>query len=262
MASEEEINDACSLLETDVLRHIVALKMIRAHGPESEIVVRRAGPEWGALALLPVRCVQWDRRNYAGVEYSAFVDGSGPEAALGMLDAIPRAKVVVKSAVPEVGRELFRRGATHTVSILSFTAEAEGAAPASPLPEVEVAETLDGESKELFVENGYEPEELERLFFHGARRFFIREGGRAVAACFVYENYKSVWEVGGVRTVPDRRGRGLAKQAVAGALGFLCAAGRVPRYQTVAGNAASVALARSLGLALFLTQEHYVWERP
>ncbi|MBN2354407.1 MAG: GNAT family N-acetyltransferase [Spirochaetales bacterium] len=260
MASEKEINDACSLLETDVLRHIVALKMIGLYGRESGIVVRRDGPEWGVLALLPVRRVQWDRRNYAGVEYSAFVDGSRPGSTLAMLDAIPRAKVVVKSAEPEVGRELIRRGATHAVSILSFTTDPEGAVPASS-PDVEIRESLDDESAQLFAENGYESEELVKHFKNGARRFSIREAERTVAACFVFENYKTVWEVGGVRTVPDRRGRGLAKKTASAALRFLSDEGLAPRYQTVSDNTASVALARSLGLALFLTQEHYVWER-
>jgi ribosomal protein S18 acetylase RimI-like enzyme len=260
MATETEINEACSLLETDVLRHLVALKMLHLHGRESELTVRRSGADWGVITRLPVAAAPWDRKNYPTASESVIVDGSRPEPAIEMLALAPRAVIVVKTGEPAVGRALAERGAERRLSLLSFTRGPDTRLPAAAA-EVERSDVLDGESARLFGENGYLPAELEGHFARGARRFTVREGGRIASLCFVYQNYGRVWEIAGVYTPPECRGRGLAKKTVGAALAYLAESGLTPRYQVVESNWASIAVARSLGLEHFLTQGHFLWDR-
>jgi RimJ/RimL family protein N-acetyltransferase len=100
--------------------------------------------------------------------------------------------------------------------------------------------------------------ELAQYFRNGAKWFGIEEGGRLASACFVFENYRQVWEVAGVNAHPDFRRRGLAKRVVEAALVYLVRSGLVPRYQAIWDNQPSLALAKSCGLTEFLRMEHYL----
>jgi predicted GNAT family acetyltransferase len=91
------------------------------------------------------------------------------------------------------------------------------------------------------------------------------ESGRAFACvlddasvCLVHENWGPVWEVGGVVTAPAHRRKGLGTRVVRTALAQLSERGLKPRYQVEEHNAASIALARSVGLAPFVTITHYL----
>jgi hypothetical protein len=63
--------------------------------------------------------------------------------------------------------------------------------------------------------------------------------------------------VGGVVTALSHRRRGLAARVVRSALAELSERALIPRYQVEAHNKASIGLARSVGLAPFLTIVHY-----
>lgn len=82
--------------------------------------------------------------------------------------------------------------------------------------------------------------------------------GMAVSACFAVENHGAVWEAGGVVTAAGHRRRGLAARVVRTALAELGKRGLAPRYQVEEHNTASIALARSVGLAPFATIAHYI----
>jgi predicted GNAT family acetyltransferase len=86
----------------------------------------------------------------------------------------------------------------------------------------------------------------------------LEEGGDTASVCLVYENWGPVWEVGGVVTAPEHRRKGLGARVVRTALATLGERGLTPRYQVEEHNAASTALARSVGLAPFVTITHYL----
>jgi ribosomal protein S18 acetylase RimI-like enzyme len=67
-----------------------------------------------------------------------------------------------------------------------------------------------------------------------------------------------MWEVGGVVTAPGHRRKGLGARVVRTALSEVGRRGLKPRYQVEEHNVASIALARSVGLAPFLTIAHYL----
>ena len=80
---------------------------------------------------------------------------------------------------------------------------------------------------------------------------------RGKSACFAFENYGPVWEVGGVVTASAHRQRGLGARVVRTALAELARRELAPRYQVEEHNTASIALARSVGLVPFVTITHY-----
>ena len=60
--------------------------------------------------------------------------------------------------------------------------------------EVTQSNRLTPQVEELIKENGYESEELLRLFANGAEWFGVKIDDRIVSVCFVFQNYGSVWK--------------------------------------------------------------------
>jgi GNAT superfamily N-acetyltransferase len=251
-----------ALLETDLLAHIVALKFLKLCEQDADVTLCREGKDWAMVARIPITVAPWDRTHYPEAAASVLVEASRPELVSGLLDRLPREKMVVKTGEPAVGRELEARGAKLQASILSFTNGPDTPSPAPAVaPEVKGADSLDADAVRMFGYNGYEPGDLGNYFRNGACRFWIDGDAGPAAACFVFRNYGPVWEIGGVYTEPDYRGRGFAKKLAAAALATLLDRGFRPRYQTTAMNTASLAVARSLGLKQFLRQEHWLWDK-
>jgi RimJ/RimL family protein N-acetyltransferase len=106
--------------------------------------------------------------------------------------------------------------------------------------------------------NGYEPQELSRYFSAGALWFGVQEKSRFLSVCFIYQNHDRVWEIAGVYTDPNFRGKGLEKKVVTASLQYLLSGHLIPRYQAKWDNIASIRLAKSLGLVEFLKVSNYL----
>jgi GNAT superfamily N-acetyltransferase len=120
----------------------------------------------------------------------------------------------------------------------------------------------------MFAEQGHSAEWLGPLLQSGrAFTCVLEQSGEALSACFAFQVDGAVWEVGGVYTHPDERGKRLAFRVVQSALGELARRGHVPRYQVAEDNTASIRLAETLGMTRYLTLTHYLsqsraaWER-
>ena len=110
----------------------------------------------------------------------------------------------------------------------------------------------------MFESQGHDRAWLKPLLREGkAFACVAKRDGDAVSACLAFENYGPVWEVGGVVTTPAHRRHGLGTRVVRTALAELADRGLAPRYQVEEHNTASIGLARSAGLAPFLTIVHY-----
>ena len=79
-----------------------------------------------------------------------------------------------------------------------------------------------------------------------------------VATCFAYPNFSSVYEIGGVYTIPSERRKGYARLLVETALHRLALRQCIPRYQAHEDNYGSIKLAEALGLQHFVTMEHWL----
>ncbi len=258
MASSSEIDRACRLLEEDTLRNVVTLKMLNSYGPSMDLTFFEAADRWALLSLLPTRVSEWDRKAYPDTRVIAFADGNADSLKLQALAHLPKGRIVVKTGDPLLKETLERLpDVTRTTSYRSFTSG--GVRSRDPGQVTLASESTRSEAAgELFQRNGYEPDELDRYFRNGARWFGAREAGELASVCFVYQNYKAVWEIAGVYTVQDYRKRGLGKAVVEAAVRYLEGEGRTPRYQARWDNEASLALARSSGLVEFLRVDHFL----
>jgi hypothetical protein len=83
----------------------------------------------------------------------------------------------------------------------------------------------------------------------------VVERGRATSVCRSVRITSSAHEAG-VETLPDYRGKGYAKEAVAGWAHSVRSIGAIPLYSTTWENTASQAVARKLKLALYGADFH------
>jgi ribosomal protein S18 acetylase RimI-like enzyme len=199
----------------------------------------------------------YDRETYPGAALVAFIVSDHPDLTSALLPHLPRGVgIVFKLAseadlVPVAARFPVQR----RTALLSFTSNE----PFSPLPDVGVT-TAPGEATlRLFESQGHPRAWLEPLLRAGkAFACVLARDGMPAAACFAFAIHDSIWEIGGVVTVPEQRRRGHGALVVRAALAELSQRGLTPRYQVEEGNAASIALARSVGLTPFATVTHYL----
>jgi GNAT superfamily N-acetyltransferase len=260
-AANSDHRRALALLRSDPLRHIVTLKMIHVGGAAIECRLREDKDGWGLLSLFSTRVFEYDQQTYPDRDWVALIDGTSALAKSKLLDELPRGALVVKTYDPAIKEFLVRAHLAAPVrSFVSFTSP-PGSPRRSPAPAIVESAKLEPAVAAMFAANGYVDIELARHFADGARWFGIAQAGRVVSACFVFRNFETVWEIGGVFTQPDRRRQGLARQVVAAALDYLHQSRRLPRYQVRTDNLASIDLAKAAGLTEFLRMDHYLVDR-
>lgn len=269
------------LLEQDTFRNLVTLKMFNAYAASMTFDLRQDGDDWALLSLLPVHVSEWDRKTYPRCQCVAFINGNNDGKKLELLECLPKGDLVVKTADKVVQEALARtRSAKKVLAFHSFTRsaglslqQATRGADFSPLQQSALANpgpkqaeacapfqshAHDERAWAMFRANGYEDSELERHFKNCAQWFGIERAGELASACFVFQNYKHIWEIAGVYTQPAFRRQGLARANVLAALKYLADSTLVARYQARSDNAPSLELARACGLEEFLRMEHFV----
>jgi hypothetical protein len=253
-----DIDKAKRLLETDLLRNIVTLKMINSFSSSMTLKLLERKQKWALLSLLPTEMSEWDKKRYPNAKHIAFLDGNDLGYKRRLWREMPRTEIVFKTGDPDLKEVLRRTPRVSKVdSFVSFT-KRTNLLIASKDTEVKRSDQLTPQVEELIKENGYESEELNRCFANGAEWFGIENDGQIVSACFVYQNYGSVWEIAGVYTVPLFRKLGLAKRTVVASLYHLQLCGFIPRYQVRWNNGPSIQLALSIGLEEFLRFDHFL----
>ncbi len=272
MNTETNLQEACAFLQTavlstaNVLRYIVPLKMLANYEKHITARLLRDQQGWALMLTLPTSVLEWDRKVYPDSEFVLFIDGTHAEFKLLLLEQIPATPVIVKTSDEVVKDALDNHPkATKVCSFISFTAPAApstggllvGRAPLATSMTVQHSHELSDEVVRLFENNGYELDELSRYFLRGAQWFGVRVNEQMVSACFIFENYPSVWEIAGVYTLPAYRCMGFARNTVASASNFLLESGLTLRYQVKWDNEPSIRLAQQSGLIEFLRLDHY-----
>ncbi len=252
-----------TFLEQDVLRHVVHLKMFHAYPDAIQCHYYEDGTSAGVLLLLPTQASPFDARTYPSTRYVVLPSAADQVAAHALVAHIPMDCDLVFKLIDGQSRAAIEEwfDLKRTWAYLSYTS-CEGALFA-PALRVQVSAQLDERSMPLYAENGYSLEEMQVYFSSGARSFTIHEGQEVASTCFVFPNFREVWEIAGVHTVPSWRGHGCARQVVETALSALLREERIPRYQVREDNRPSIRLAEAVGLEKFLTTEHFVgkWTR-
>lgn len=259
MIATESRHQIIDALARDPLRHVVLLKYLMAY-PGHTTARRVTGPQGAAtLVAMETEASGYDLKTYPETKIVAFIESDHPDLTAGLIASLPRdAGIVFKLSRPEdVAVVASRFAVARRRGFVSFTAGDSYA----PEPDIRVT-TAPGEAAyRLFAMQDHARDWLEPLLTAGtAFACVLERDGRPLSACFAFQNYGPVWEIGGVVTDPDHRRNGYAGRAVRAALAELGRRGLLPRYQVEDSNAASIGLARSIGLRPFMTLAHYVHE--
>lgn len=249
------------LLERDMLTNVSLLKMIQSYPGLIECRFIEKGGHSGALLLLPTTALPYDRLTYPDADYAVFLDCTDVELIPELLPYIPAgSRVIFKLQRPSYARKLAEWcNLQKARSFYSYTSLS--GATGSIDPHVVISGNAEANAMPLWLDNGYEEEEIRSYFQNGASSFTMYEDGLPVSSCLVFQNYKRIWEIGAVHTRAEWRGRGLAKRVVGAAVFHLKSRELMPRYQVLETNRASIRLAESAGLIRFVELSHYIARR-
>lgn len=250
----DDLTDQLTVLRRDPLKHAVILKYLMAT-PGAQLHQVTRGARSASLLLIDPKLSSYDRRTYPEATSAVLIASDDPVLTRQLMPFVPRGERTFFRLATEADRAvvaetfaLERRNA-----FLSFTGPGPGGSDAAIEADPETA------PYDLFAEQDHDPAWVDGLIRAGrAFTSTIRESGGAIAACFAFELDTAIWEVGGVYTRLEHRGRRLAYRAVAAALSELARRGLISRYQVGETNGPSIGLARSLGMRQFLTLTHYM----
>jgi predicted GNAT family acetyltransferase len=246
---------AIERLERDPLRNIVLLKHLEAYGAHCQVHQVADASGEATLVLLETAASAYDRRTYPSATYVAFISSDHPDLTRQLLACVPDHVGVVFKLGSDADCDVVasRMPVTQTTRVLSFTSaslfHADASARVTQAPADSVLELFE-------TEKHARSWLLPLLQADTAFACALEHDGHAAAVCFAFENYKRVWEIGGVVTPVALRGRGLASRVVRTALAEIDRRGLIPRYQAHDDNIASIALAKSIRLQHFLTITH------
>jgi GNAT superfamily N-acetyltransferase len=259
---DDQMRSALAFLERDMLRNVVALKMLAAYPDAIQVHYHENGVGAGALLLLPTRVSAFDRQTYPSTEYVVLLDTTDPEIGRRLLGRVPTGRPLVFKLTSTSDREVVARRfrLRRATAYISYTAAPDSSFAASD--EVTVSNQVDPRCFDLHAAQGYTREELQKFFSTGqALSFALYQRDTPVAACFSYPNFGPVYEIGGVYTLPQARRQGYARKLVETVLHVLIRRGERPRYVVHELNQPSIRLAQALGLVPFVTIEHWLSER-
>lgn len=251
------MNDVTAMLARDPLRNIVLLKHLDAYPNHTQAHHIASGSQTATLVLLETTASAYDRRTYPTAAYAALIASDHPRLTRELIKLIPRGVGIVFKLASDADRDVLASEfpLERTTSVLSFTT-----GPRAMRDEhVRLTREPSGAMFELFESQDHGRDWLIPLL-ESDRAFACILGPceRPLAACFAFENYGPVWEIGGVCTPPEFRGQGFASRVVRTAVAQLESASLMPRYQVHEENKPSIRLAESLGLRPFLTITHFL----
>lgn len=253
-------SEMVEVLRRDPLRNIVLLKLLIASPEGATLHQVVDGEDAASLLIVDHRFSQFDRDAYPEAANSVILSSNRADLSRQLLALVPDDSVLIFKLMSEADRALVAESyrLTRRTAYHSFTSELHSAPPSPAV----IRRKADELPYSLFATQGHQETWLRSLLERGhAFAATLCVGDQVVSACLAFQIDASVWEVGGVYTLPAFRGRGLARHVVAKALDELRRQALLPRYQVAEDNSASIHLARSVGLAPYMTLTHYRGDR-
>jgi ribosomal protein S18 acetylase RimI-like enzyme len=244
----------------DPLGNVVLLKHLAAF-PRNTRAFQRLSPAGAAtLVLLDTAASEYDRKTYPTATHAALIRSEDVALTEALLSELPAAGGIVFKLSGSTDYDLVQRHypLARKTSFLSFASPERVPGHDSVL----VAESATDAMYGLYRTQDHARDWLAPLLASGrAFTCMIGSGNEPLSVCFAFESYGNVWEIGGVVTRPEQRGRGLGSRVVGAALGELARRGLIARYQVHEENTASIRLAESLAMKPLLRLSHYLHER-
>lgn len=232
-----------TLLVQDPVNNVMALKFLSLLGDRSEGGCLERGGLWATWFHYPPSLFPFDAQTYGGRSQIVYWNANDAKLAAESVVHLPVGGLVKVSTDPCL--TLARERWPLANAFLWYSSSHPVAAGN---PTVEAYSVVVEDLVALSEENGYSRQALAEQQSRGCRWFIARWNGVPEALCYVQPNFGDIWEVSGVITRERARGRGLAKAVVAAAVNDLIGRGLTPRYFVHDQNAASLGVARSLGL--------------
>lgn len=246
-------------LERELLRNIVLLKHLEAFPDHTTVHRVERDQNAATLVLLEVAASAYDQRTYPSARHAALISSDRPDLTGELLNAVPQDEGVVFKLSSDADRDVVAARFPHlqrTTAVLSFT----GVSGFVHDEQVRVT-TAPCETMYAFFESQKHGRNWLEPLLRTGRAFtcVIERDGQPLSVCFAFENYRKVWEVGGLFTPPEARGHGYAARVVRTALAELGKRGLIPRYQVHDDNVPSIRLAESIGMKRFLEITHFLY---
>lgn len=258
------IRDKAEIIErlgTDPLANVVLLKHLQAFPRHTQAFQRLSSAGMATLVLLDTAASDYDRKTYPTATHAALIRSEGDALTEALLGELPADGGIVFKLSGTADYDIVQRHypLARKTSFLSFAAPERVPGHDG----VFVAESATDAMYALYRMQDHERDWLAPLLASG-RAFTCAIGSdeKPLSVCFAFESYGPVWEIGGVVTRPEQRGRGLGSRVVGAALGELARRGLIARYQVHEENTASIRLAESLAMKPLLRLTHYLHERP
>ncbi|MCA0419157.1 MAG: GNAT family N-acetyltransferase [Proteobacteria bacterium] len=259
MIAVRDRNEIIERLGTDPLANVVLLKHLQAFPRHTQAIQQRSPAGTATLVLLDTAASDYDRKTYPTAAHAALIRSDDAALTEALLSELPADSGIVFKLCSAADRNVVHRRypLTRKTSFLSFTSPER----TSSREGVTVADSATDAMYALYRMQDHERDWLSPLLASG-RAFTCAIGSdeEPLSVCLAFESYGSVWEIGGVVTRPDQRGRGLGSRVVCAALDELARRGLMARYQVHENNAASIRLAEALGMKPLLRLTHYLHE--
>jgi len=257
-STADNLREVVHRLERQPLRNIVLLKHIEAFREQVSVEQACDGPDTATLVLVDTTASPYDRETYPQAAFIALISSDHPRLARRLLSSVPTGGAVVFKLASDGDRDVVaeRFAISRTTSFLSFTADEHMTFAVDG--DVSVSTSASDGALRLLESQGHLSGWLRPLLASG-RAFVcaLENGGEPRSVCIAFENYRRVWEVGGVVTPKPHRGQGFAARVVRTALAELPRRKLVARYQVNEDNLPSIRLGRSGGLQQFLQLTHF-----
>jgi ribosomal protein S18 acetylase RimI-like enzyme len=232
---------AIAYLQRDAMLHAAHLKMLSAHpeAAQGEPIHDAQGILRGASVSLPVAASAFDRESYPQCGLISMPVCDDPQLLLQAIGGQPQARTVWKM-FPELAAVLssplrLRRVTAYVSLTGAVTAPEDPQVRSSTQPPLAWQQLMPFVSAQTLTTG---------VHFAGGD-----DVGHA-AACVVraWPIHGDIWEVGGLFTAPQSRGRGWATRVVRTAVSYLGERGLRARYVAREDHAESLAVARRVGL--------------
>lgn len=252
---ETDLAETLAFLECDLMSHLPLLKFRRLLGDRAELRHFRQGSQnLVVLSHSPLDTV-YDRRDYPQAQRIHFVSGDDLDAFAVFLRRLPPGIHIFK------GRSDFLDGALpqefHPVRRNRFLSMTAGKTPKLPAEvTVEVRRRFEPAMAELFRVMEYRGNDVDQLLGEDGTLYFVREDEKPVSACLAFRNHDRIFEIGGLCTLPEYRGRGYGLRLVLRAASDILASQGIPRYYVHASNNPSIRLAEKAGFDQVIEFSH------
>lgn len=237
---------ALHYLEQNSLQNITGLKMLYTYLESCTVFAELDG----VLILLRPDAMPYDRETYPNAQQIVLLYSDSDSTTNKLLKSVPHLsptiwKIVSSAVQTQVAAQF---ALTRLRAFVSFTDSQ------IYLPDVPINTAPSAAALERYAALGHDPDWLLGLI--ASQQAFCCELAQSV--CFAFANHQHIWEVGGVYTDIEARGQGLAARVVRSSIAELQQCGLRTRYQVHEDNAASIALAKYIGLEQVCVITH--WE--